>query len=146
MKSGRIGGIVNFEQRVEVAVGVVLAAHRQHMPVGKEQQLRIPPAVGHGRGRSPLLGDRVEDRGLLLAEVVSGVVVLCSPGRKQAPIGEERVAAAEEIEWPAILAEDRGRVTEILPVRGPRVPHDARVHAVRDVTEGGIGDPCGVVT
>src|SRR5437588_6216505 len=101
---------------LEAVIGVgmlVLAADGEHPAVGQRQQRRIPAAGGHRGAVGPALSRRVEARGFALAGVVAAVVGLVAACREQAPVSQEGVTAAEEVEGAAVAAPDGWRVIEV---------------------------------
>ena len=123
------GGVVDLERGVERAVGVVEPADGQHPAVGQRQQRRVPAAVGHLAELVPLAADRIEPQGVGAPEVAVPVAGIrqVPAGRQQAPIRQEAVAAAEEVERLAVGSLHRSGMDEVGHGgrRRLRIPDDA---------------------
>src|SRR5215471_9669386 len=103
---------VHFNRSIEVAVHIQ-TANRQHPAIGQRYQRGIPAAMGHVFGSRPLLCSRIEYDSVGTAGHMVWIGFRAAGG-KQSTISKKTIAAAKEIENPAVVALDGERVKIVL--------------------------------
>ena len=106
------GGRVGLQRLVEAGAGLIQAGGGEHPPVAERDQGRVPAPMLHRGREGPLLGGEVEHRDVLAA--LERAVVQRAPGRQHAAVGQEPVAAAEQVEGTPVGGPQRRRVGEVV--------------------------------